>query len=173
MAKYTMTLYEVGKDNIFDFDFTLYGEDETEQAEHKQVFIDRFYNYYYFNEINADNVEGFNKMLERKMAEVLERYNYLFEKATPILEDSLVDYTRSIERSDTLHDKFLDTPSVPLGETTDEYATNIRDVANGSEISETFQNNDKISTFDRLYKYYKDLDEKLIKEFERCFLMIF
>lgn len=173
MAKYTMTLYEVGKDNIFNFDFTLYGEDATAQAEHKQIFIDRFYNYYYFNEINADNIEGFNRLLQRKISEVLNRYNLLFEKSSDILDGSLTNYTRTIERSDTLKDTFLDTPSVPLGETQDEYATNIRNVGSENEINETFQNNDKVSTYDRLYKLYKDLDEKLIKEFEKCFLMIF
>ena len=125
MSKYTIALYNIDKASIFDFDFTLYGEDSEAQAEHKTRFIDRFYDYYYFNEINADNVEGFNRLLQRKMAEVLERYNYLFEKATPILDDSLIDYKRTIERSDTIHDKFLDTPSVPLGQTTDDYATNI------------------------------------------------
>ena len=173
MSKYTIALYNIPKTDIFNFDFTLYGEDETAQDEHKEKFIDRFYDYYYFNEINADNVEGFNRLLQRKIAEVLERYNYLFEKATPILDGSLVDYERTIERTDTIHDKFLDTPSVPFGTTTDQYATNIRDVDNGSDVTETFQNNDKIRTFDSLYKYYKDLDEKLIKEFEKCFLMIY
>lgn len=173
MSKYTIALNEIDKTEIFTFDFTLYGEDASAQAQHKSDFIDRFYAYYYFNEINADNVEGFNKLLERKMSEVLNRYNYLFEKSSDILDGSLTDYKRTIEREDTLKDTFLDTPSVPLGQTQDEYATNIRNVGSENEINETFQNNDKVSTYDRLYKLYKDLDEKLIKEFEKCFLMIY
>ena len=201
MGKYTIALYEIDKQEIFDFDFTMYGADATAQAQHKQSFINRFYDYYYFNEINSENVAGFNRMLQRTMSLVLERYNKLYEKASSLIVGSLTDFTRSLtedtsktrEDSRTLNEdgsfnsRFLDTPSVPLGQSQDNYATNITkdtssketsDSIEGSEdvgrtLEETFQTQDKVGTYEKLLKSYKDLDEQLIKEFKKCFMLVY
>ena len=145
MSKYTIQLCNIDKDDIFNFPFTLYGADDTSAQAHKDDFINRFYDYYYFHEINADNVEGFNRMLRKYVALVVPRYNKLFEKATPLLDGSLVSYTRALTETkakegqdtrltdDALSTKttFLDTPSVPIGYNEDDYATNItRDISN-------------------------------------------
>lgn len=201
MSKYTIALYEIDKSDIFDFSFTMYGVDSASSLAHKQSFIDRFYDYYYFNEINADNIAGFNRMLRRTIALVLDRYNQLFEKASSIIQGSLTDYTREVtenvdratesertmESSDNAESKFLDTPSVPLGQSVDNYATNITkdtaskessDALSSSDdvdrtLSETYQAKDKLETYEKYLEAYKDLDEELIKEFKNCFLLVY
>lgn len=197
MSNYTIPLYAIDKGDIFDFSFVMYGVNEQAQLLHKQNFIDRFYAYYYFNEINSDNVEAFNRMLERKMALVLERYNKLYEKASELISGSLTNYERQIIENKTREDsrtigeegaltnKFLDTPSVPLGQTIDDYATSITqdsttkdttDEIEGSEdrtLNETYQNQPKVDVYEKFIKAYKDLDEELIKEFKHCFMLVY
>lgn len=201
MSKYTIQLCNIDKDDIFNFPFTLYGADAPSAQAHKTDFINRFYDYYYFHEINADNVEGFNRMLRKYVALVVPRYNKLFEKATPLLDGSLVSYTRALTEAKekegqdtrltddalTTRSTFLDTPSTPIGQDPDDYATNItRDLSNrqtsdnigrnedeNRTLEETYQAQGKVDVYEKLLDTYKDLDEQLIKEFKKCFLLIY
>lgn len=196
-AKYTLQLNEIDISDIFDFSFTLYGANASEEALHKSEFISRFYKYYYFDEINAENVYGFNRLLERVMSIELAKFNKLFEKSRELLDGSLINYNKAKTTSATnvsnnqsdrnlkSSNTYLDVASVPLGQTQDDYASNINRGESDEGISEsnerltnvneneTYQEKDKIGTFDDLYKAYKDLDSELIKKFKQCFMLVY
>ena len=201
MAIYTENLYNIDKSDIFDFDFTLYGADATEQAQHKQAFIDRFYKYYYFKEINGDTIYAFNRRLEEVMNEWLAKFNVLFSHQKYIEENvsDLIQKRRShnITNTGTITDefdtitnertsKYLDTPQTPYNATDeDDYATSINKDSNDVNTTnertlDTLQENVELEDdvpvvegLDLVYKKYHDLDMDLIKKFKSCFLMIY
>ena len=197
MSKYTTELRYIPKADIFDFDFTMYGVDETAQTLHKQSFIDRFYKYYYFDEINGDTLNEFNRWLEKVMNEYLPLFNNLYAKQEGLMSGDLLNKVRTLSRttkvvvdddttgSNTYSSKFLDTPNTPYGTTEDQYATNItndngsseshRDSTNeGTEgISETETKELPLEIWRQYYEYYKDLDMELIEKFKECFMLIY
>ena len=199
-SEYTTKLANIDVNDIFDFEFEMYGADDTEKAQHKANFIDRFYKYYYFREVNADTLFGFNRRLEEIMNEWLPRFNFLFEKQSNVVENEDIFKKTRVETkgitgtiSDTFDtitnehtSKFLDTPQSPYGSTdVDKYATSLskdnNDVNTTNEreldtletINHGEQDNIPIENLDVMYKKYHDLDMDLIRKFKDCFLKIY
>lgn len=199
-SEYTTKLANIDKSDIFDFDFTLYGSTTSEAAAHKTAFIDRFYKYFYFKEINGDSVYAFNRRLEEVMAEWLDRFNVLFkEQETSMTNRSLIGrkVTSQKDIDGTIDDefdtitnehtsKYLDTPQTPYNASTeDKYATSINkdsddtNTTNNRVIDTTelkvdnIEDKSLVENLDIVYKKYRDLDMELIRKFKDCFLKIY
>lgn len=197
---YTTRLCNLEASEIFDFDFTLYGADSAEQTAHKTMFLDRFYKYYYFKEINGDSVYAFNRRLEETMAEWLDRFNVLYQQQSTLLANrDLISKKRSTKttNSGTITDefdtitnehtgKFLDTPQVPYNaQNTDQYATSIntdtndvnttteRELDTEQDVDVLEEDSTLVESLDIAYKKYHDLDMDLIRKFKDCFLKIY
>lgn len=200
MSKYTIALNEIDVAELFDFSFTLWGSDASEEALHKSDFIDRFYKYYYFKEISADSVYAFNRRLESVMNEWLPRFNKLYEEQATLVNGRALNSKlrhRVTDNDGTIDDEFdtitnehenryLDTPQTPLNSSaTDEYATSINkdkqdvNTTNNRTIDttqdETITEEDKplVDSLDDIYKKYHDLDMDFIRKFNNCFLKIY
>lgn len=197
MSKYTTELRFIDKSEIFDFDFEMYGEDDETKALHKQEFIDRFYTYYYFDEINGDTLNEFNRWCERTMAEWLPLFNERFAKQKSLMSQNLLnrvrsftgttedEYERASSGENSGRDAYLDTPQTPLGTQEDDYATSINkssssfDNSDDGTSSSTTNVNESVTmklpleVWNDYYKYFKDLDMELIRKFKECFYVIY
>ena len=197
MSKFTTELRFIPKNDIFDFDFEMYGATDEAKALHKQEFIDRFYKYYFFDEINGDTLNEFNRWCERTINEWLPLFNKRYAEQESLMTNNLINKVRSFAR--TTHDtyaksnsgsnsntnRFLDTPQMPLGQTEDNYATNISKdsgsysgsdsgVGDGTEsVSENETMKLPLEVWNDYYKYYRDLDMELIRKFKECFYVIY
>ena len=196
MSKYTTELRYIDKNDIFDFDFTMYGEDATIQAQHKQEFIDRFYNYYFFDEINGDSVNEFNRWLEHTIDEWLPLFNDLYAKQKDLMSKDLLNkirnysgnsngnYGKILNTSYVNNSTYLDTAQTPIVEgtnyaTTKENDTSSKNDAESGNTTTTMQTSETetkelpIEVWKQYYENFKDLDMELIRKFKKCFLLIY
>lgn len=60
---------------LFNFDYKFYTEDETIKTEFEQ----KFYDYYYFNEIGFETDDRFIKVLQTKLNLLQPKYEHLYE----------------------------------------------------------------------------------------------
>lgn len=109
MANYTYELNELITDGIqiFDPNFDFYTDDTTIREE----FIDKFNNWYYYNEINSDEIERFQRQLNNKMKVIMPYYSQLYDTQTKaLLKDFLSDrdltdtYSENININDIIKD---------------------------------------------------------------------
>lgn len=76
MARYTLelrTLKETPNYNLFDFDYELYDNNL------KSVFEEKFFEYFYFDEIGYPTVQRFKHMLKSKLHMIMPYYKQLYE----------------------------------------------------------------------------------------------
>ena len=76
MARYTLelrTLKETPNYNLFDFDYELYDNNL------KPVFEEKFFEYFYFDEIGYPTVQRFKHMLKSKLHMIMPYYKQLYE----------------------------------------------------------------------------------------------
>ena len=196
MSKYTTELRYIDKSEIFDFDFTMYGEDATIQAQHKQEFIDRFYNYYFFDEINGDSVNEFNRWLEKTMSEWLPLFNEYYAKQKDLMDKDLLNkirnysgnssgnYGKILATSYANNSVYLDTAQTPVNVQSDYATTKESDAsskqdnesgntATTMQVSETETKELPLEVWKQYYENFKDLDMELIRKFKKCFMLIY
>ena len=195
-TKYTLGLWEIPIEKLFDFDFLLYGDTESYHP-HKDKFIQSFYNYWYFEEINAETIEAFNLKLKRKITEYIDTYNELYEQKAKIFVEngklystiSNTNYTADIKetkahtKDETEANVYQDTPMTNLSNTNYATSKNNNDKNTNQNENNTFiatngemHDEQKMTPFefyDMIVKRYQDLDISFIKKFEECFLMIY
>lgn len=76
MARYSLelrTLKETPNYNLFDFDYELYDNNL------KSVFEEKFFEYFYFDEIGYPTVQRFKHMLKSKLHMIMPYYKQLYE----------------------------------------------------------------------------------------------
>ena len=162
-TKYTLGLWEIPIEKLFDFDFLLYG-DTASYHPHKDKFIQSFYNYWYFEEINAETVEAFNLKLKRKITEYIDTYNELYEQKAKIFVENGKLYS-------TISNTNYATSKNNNDKNTNQNENNTFIATNGEMHDE--QKMTPFEFYDMIVKRYQDLDISFIKKFEECFLMIY
>ena len=76
MAKYTLelrTIKESSNYNLFDFDYELYDNNL------KPIFEEKFFEYFYFDEIGYPTIDRFKFMLKTKLHMIMPYYKQLYE----------------------------------------------------------------------------------------------